>query len=78
MWHTGLLPCLHILDYPLIKSTTSGRGSWDNGGNVASVGHLYGFGNTLDKALTAVVGCKERGRQVDGTLDHSTTHCGRL
>ena len=63
---------------PLIKSTTAGRGSWDNGGNVASVGHLYGFGNTLDKALTAVVGCKERGRQVDGTLDHSTTHCGRL
>lgn len=56
----------------LIKSTTSGRGSWDNGGNVSSVGHLYGFGNTLDKALTAVVGCKERGRQVDGPLDHST------
>ena len=50
-----------------------GRGSWDNGGNVASVGHLYGFGNTLDKALTGVVGCKERGRQqVDGPLDHST------
>ena len=39
---------------------------------MASVGHLYGFGNTLDKALTAVVGCKERGRQVDGPLDHST------
>ena len=57
---------------PLIKSTTAGRGSWDNGGNVASVGHLYGFGNTLDKALTGVVGCKERGRQVDGPLDHST------
>ena len=38
----------------LIKSTTVGRGSWDNGGNVASVGHLYGFGNTLDKALTGV------------------------
>ncbi len=56
---------------PLIKSTTLGRGSWDNGGNVASVGHLYGFGNTLDKALTGVVGCKERGRQVDGPLDHS-------
>ena len=56
----------------LIKSTTVGRGSWDNGGNVASVGHLYGFGNTLDKALTGVVGCKERGRQVDGPLDHST------
>ena len=32
----------------------------------------YGFGNTLDKTLTAVVGCKERGRQVDGPLDHST------
>ena len=57
---------------PLIKSTTLGGGSWGNGGNVASVGHLYGFGNTLDKALTAVVGCKERGRQVDGPLDHST------
>ena len=57
---------------PLIKSTTLGRGSWDNGGNVSSVGHLYGFGNTLDKALTGVVGCKERGRQVDGPLDHST------
>ena len=27
---------------------------------------------TLDKALTGVVGCKERGRQVDGPLDHST------
>ncbi|EOD08787.1 Hypothetical protein EMIHUDRAFT_217040 [Emiliania huxleyi CCMP1516] len=47
----------------LIKSTTVGRGPWDNGGNVASVGHLYGFGNTLDKALMGVVGCKERGRQ---------------
>ena len=23
---------------PLVKSTTLGRGSWDNGGNVASVG----------------------------------------
>ena len=33
---------------------------------------IYGFGKTLDKALTAVVGCKERGRQVDGPLDHST------
>ncbi|EOD28483.1 hypothetical protein EMIHUDRAFT_204371 [Emiliania huxleyi CCMP1516] len=60
-----------------VKSCLSSRrrwgdGSWDNGGNVASVGHLYGFGNTLDKALTAVVGCKERGRQVDGPLDHST------
>ena len=31
---------------PLIKSTTSGRGSWDNGGSVALVGHLYGFGET--------------------------------
>ena len=40
--------------------------------NVASVGHLYGSGNTLGKALTGVVGCKERGRQVDGPLDHST------
>ena len=39
---------------------------------MASVDHLYGFGNTLDKALTRVVGCKERGRQVDGPLDHST------
>ena len=57
---------------PLIKSTTAGRGSWENGGTVASVGHLYGFGNTLDKALTGVAGCKERGRQVDGPLDHST------
>ena len=64
---------------PLIKSTTArGAGvSWENGGTVASVGHLYGFGNTLDKALTGVVGCKERGRQqVDGPLDHSTLEKG--
>jgi len=45
---------------PLIKSTTArGAGvSWENGGTVASVGHLYGFGNTLDKALTGSWGAR--------------------
>ena len=62
-----------------------------NGGTVAWVGHLYGFGSTLDKALRERFlamfegvdggrGGKERGRQageqVDGPLDHSTLEKG--
>ena len=43
---------------------------------LASVGHLYGFGNTLDKALTAVVGCKRRSVAVRWT-DRSTTRLER-
>ena len=43
---------------------------------LAWVGHLYGFGNTLDKALTAVVGCKRRSVAVRWT-DRSTTRLER-
>ena len=50
----------------------AGKGSEENGGNAASVGHRYGFGNTEEKHRVKVFGCKERGRPRDGPLDHST------
>ena len=57
---------------PTISSYCAGKGSSQNGGNAASVGHLYGLGNTEEKYRVKVFGCKERGRPRDGPLDHST------
>ena len=44
----------------------------ENGGNCASVGHTYGFGSTEEKYRVLTLGCKERGRQRDGPLNHGT------
>ena len=57
---------------PTISSYCAGKGSKENGGNAASVGPRYGFGNTEEKYRVKVFGCKERGRPRDGPLDHST------
>ena len=57
---------------PTASSYCAGKGSKENGGNAASVGHRYGFGNTEEKYRVKVFGCKERGRPRDGPFDHST------
>ena len=38
----------------------------------ASLGHKFGFGNTLDQTLLKVLGCKERGHKSQGPLVHAT------
>ena len=50
----------------LTKSRSEGRGSkpkpdGTGGGQPASVGHLYAFGNTEEKYRVAVLGCRRRG-----------------
>ena len=59
---------------PLTKSGTSsaGRGSVQNGGKPASVGHIFAFGNTEELLRITVLGCRRRGRRRDGPLNHST------
>ena len=57
---------------PLTKGYAAGRGSADGGGAPASVGHLYGFGSTLEKYKRLVNGVRERGRQREGPFNHST------
>ena len=49
-----------------------GEGSKAGGGAVASVGHLFGFGNTEEEYRTLILGCKEQGRKHQGPLNHST------
>ena len=36
------------------------------------VGHIFAFGNTLEKETVLVYGCKERGRPTEPPFDHST------
>ena len=50
----------------LTKTTQGGQGSAAHGGCCASLGHKFGFGNTLD------LGCKERGHKSQGPLVHAT------
>ena len=50
---------------------TAGR-SRDNSGAPRDVGHLYGFGNTLEYYLVMVKGCKQRGGPASGPYDHTT------
>ena len=38
----------------------------------ADVGHIFAFGNTLEKETVLVYGCKERGRPTEPPFDHST------
>jgi len=49
------------------KSRTSGQR-----GAPASVGHIYGFGNTEEQCRLDNLGCKPRGRAADGSFDHKT------
>ena len=55
----------------LQKKHSAGIGG-ANGGNPASVGHKYGFGNTEEQARLDNLGCKPRGRQADGPFNHSS------
>ena len=58
---------------PTTSSHTVGVGSSAHGGNPASVGHLYGFGNTEEKYRVNILGCKARGNKAtDRPFDHST------
>ena len=53
-------------------------GTWDNGREhawtlrYASVGHIYAFGNTLERYRTTILGCQARGVPDDGPFDHTT------
>ena len=59
---------------PTTKSAhAAGKGSKKDGGCPASVGHLYGLGNTEEKYRLTVLGCKARGFVGrDKPLDHAT------
>ena len=57
---------------PTTASRSEGRGSAANGGNPASVGHHYAFGNTEERLRVDILGCEGRGRPADGPFDHST------
>ena len=56
----------------LTKTRQAGQGSAAHGGCCASLGHKFGFGNTLDQTLLKVLGCKERGHKSQGPLVHAT------
>ena len=57
---------------PLKKARRAGRGSKKHGGCADSVGDRYAFGNTEEQARWENLGCKARGREVDGPFVHST------
>jgi hypothetical protein len=57
---------------PLTTSFSAGRGSPSHGGRYASVGHIYAFGNTLERYQTMILGCPARGVSGDGPFDHTT------
>ena len=50
----------------------AGNGSNDHGGKPATVGHLFGFGSTYERATRAVHGVRERGKRAQGPLNHWT------
>ena len=62
----------------LTKTRSEGRGSkpkpdGKGGGQPASVGHQYAFGNTEEKYRVLILGCRRRGRrQRDKAFDHNT------
>ena len=47
-----------------------GNGSLAGGGKPATVGHIYGMGNTLESKTVLVYGCKGRGAQRHGPFKH--------
>ena len=56
------------------KGRSEGEGTKKGGGKPASVGHLYGFGNTEEFYRVSILGCRERGRKRDGPFNHETGH----
>ena len=67
-WKSADLPSVSALT----KTRQAGQGSAAHGGCCASLGHKFGFGNTLDQTLLKVLGCKERGHKSQGPLVHAT------
>ena len=57
---------------PTTQSWAAGHGSAEGGGKPASVGHLFGFGNTEEKYRVMTLGCKGCGRARDGPFNHWT------
>ena len=58
---------------PTTKTHHVGKGTKKNGGSVASVGHLYAFGNTEERYRVRILGCKARGHLGHGKpMDHAT------
>ena len=57
---------------PVRAKRSAGRGTRLHGGCWASVGHLYGFGNTEEEYREIILGRSARGRSCDGPLVHST------
>ena len=51
---------------------SAGLGSDENGGQPATVGHLYGFGSTEEDYSKMVFGLRQRGRRQDGPFNHDT------
>ena len=56
---------------PVQKTQHSGQRR-DGSGAPRDVGHLYGFGNTLERYLLLVKGCKQRDGPASGPYDHAT------
>jgi len=57
---------------PLIKSLTSGLGSYPGGGAPAPMGHCIAFGDTAEQYRRLVYGCAKRGSPDQGPLSHNT------
>ena len=67
--------------YRLLRSTPqlrggqhscAGNGSFEGGGALATLGHIFGFGSTYEKTTVLVYGCKGRGTQRQGPFKHDT------
>ena len=57
---------------PLTSTRSAGRGTHKYGGIPASVGNLYGFGNTEEPYRVLVLGCERRGTPGGTPFDHKT------
>ena len=57
---------------PLRGGLPVGVGRADTGGNPASVGDKFAFGNTEERARLANMGCKQRGFRGQRAFDHTT------
>ena len=57
---------------PLKKEYHAGNGSAAGGGQPATVGHIYGFGSTLEDYEKKTYGLKQRGSPRDRPFDHKT------
>ena len=57
---------------PLRAKHSAGRGTKKGGGKPATVGHVYGFGDTEEEYRVLTLGAPARGRERDGPFDHAT------